>query len=118
VFPQYALAHRRSDNSPKKSSGFGFKTIMPAATLPLDFQSIVIVKLSDDERISEQLTLENMGIAISAFHRDGVVVLENAVDLEHVDKLNAILSVDALEMAKLPTTHFNDVSAVFRFIST
>jgi hypothetical protein len=26
--------------------------------------------------------------------------------------------VDAIEMAKLPTTHFNDVSAEFHFIST
>ncbi|OCL13541.1 hypothetical protein AOQ84DRAFT_310391 [Glonium stellatum] len=85
---------------------------MPAITLspPDDFQSVVIAKLSDDERISQRLTLENMGIAVSALHRDGLVVLENAVDLEHVDQLNAILTVDALEMAQLPTTHYNDVS--------
>ena len=63
--------------------------------MPLEFQEIVVVKLSDEERVSQQISEESMGLAVSALHRDGVVVLENAVDLEHVDKLNSILSAEA-----------------------
>ncbi|KAH8888056.1 hypothetical protein GQ53DRAFT_604116, partial [Thozetella sp. PMI_491] len=69
-----------------------------------------VVRLSDEERKSGIISEENIGIAVSAMHRDGLVVLENAVDANHVDKLNGILSNEAAEMAKLPTTHFNDAS--------
>lgn len=77
--------------------------------MPLQFQSAITVPLSDHERISQTITPENVGRALSALHRDGIVVLSNAVDIEHVDKLNSILSSEAQIMAKLPTTHFNDV---------
>jgi hypothetical protein len=83
---------------------------MPAAKAPYKFQDPSIVQLSDEERISGHITEENLAIAITALHRDGLVVLENAVDVEHVDQLNNLLSTEAEEMAKLPTTHFNDVS--------
>ncbi|PKS06035.1 hypothetical protein jhhlp_007869 [Lomentospora prolificans] len=84
---------------------------MPAARAPLQFQEPHIVHLSDKERVSGIITEEHIGEAISAMHRDGLVVLENAVDVEHCDKLNDILSNEAAIMAKLPTTHFNDNSA-------
>ncbi|KAF3762110.1 hypothetical protein M406DRAFT_232692, partial [Cryphonectria parasitica EP155] len=71
----------------------------------------VIIKLSDGERTSGRITEEHVGAAVSAMHRDGLVVLENAVDVEHIDKLNSILSSEAEAMAKLPTTHFNDNSS-------
>jgi len=83
---------------------------MPAAKMPRAFQEVVAVPLSDEERDLGTLSEENMGIAVSAMHRDGIVVLENAVSLEHVDKLNNILMSEAEEMAKLPTTHFNENS--------
>jgi hypothetical protein len=86
---------------------------MPSAKMPLQFQSATTVPLSDQERISQTITPENVGIALSAFHRDGIVVLSNAVDIEHVDRLNSILSSEAEIMAKLPTTHFNDVCLFF-----
>lgn len=56
------------------------------------------------------MTIENIGIAISAMHRDGLVVLENAVDTSHMDAINTILVKDAEEMAKMDSTHFNGVS--------
>ena len=68
------------------------------------------MRLTDQERTSGVITEENIGTAMSALHRDGLVVLENAVDVEHIDNLNKILSDEAEAMAKLPTTHFNDVS--------
>ena len=85
---------------------------MPAAKLPKEFQSVVKVLLSDGERKNGTVSEENMGRAVSAMHRDGICVLENAVDLEHVDKLNRILMAEADEMANLPTTHFNDVGSL------
>ena len=72
-------------------------------------QSVVIVQLSDEERLGGKLSLEHVGKAVAALHRDGIVVLENAVDVAHMDEINEILCSEADEMAKLPTTHFNDV---------
>lgn len=83
--------------------------------MPLYHQEVVKVPLTENERDSQTISDEHLGAAISALHRDGIVVLENAVDLDHVDKLNTILSDEADIMAKLPTTHFNDVSANFVF---
>ena len=76
----------------------------------LCFQDVVKVRLSDTERTKGTLTAENLAFAVSAMHRDGVCVLENAVDLNHVSTLNRILVDDAPELAKMPTTHFNNVS--------
>lgn len=86
--------------------------------MPLSYQSIVSIPLSDDERKSGTITDEHLAAAISAVQRDGIAVLENAVDLEHVDKLNSILSTEAEILAKLPTTHFNDVSDLHLYPST
>ncbi|OCL04122.1 phytanoyl-CoA dioxygenase family protein [Glonium stellatum] len=82
---------------------------MPAAKMPLSFQELVIVPLSDQERDSQTISPENVGKAVSAMHRDGIVVLENAVNPDHIDKLNSVLSPEAEVMAKLPTTHFNSI---------
>lgn len=76
---------------------------------PLLHQDIVIVRLSEKERTTGSMTAENLGITVTAMHRDGVVVLENAVDTEHCDSLNGILVEEAETMARLPTTHFNEV---------
>ena len=86
---------------------------MPAAKLPsqeFEFQEPYIVKLTDEERDTGVLSPENVAYAIAAMHKHGLVVLENAVDVAHADKLNSILSTEAEHMAKLPTTHFNDNS--------
>ena len=73
-------------------------------------QKVVIVRISESERSRGEISDDNLGMAVAAMHRDGIVVLENAVDVSHVDKLQSILAADAEMMAKLPTTHFNDVS--------
>jgi hypothetical protein len=79
------------------------KTVRP-------FQNLMAVPLSDEERDSQTITPEHVGLAVSAMHRDGIVVLDNAVNVSHIDTLNSILSPQAEVMAKLPTTHDNDVS--------
>ena len=83
---------------------------MPSSKMELQSQSVVVVPLSEDERLSGRTTSEHVGKAVAALHRDGLVVLENAVATRHMDELNGILCSEAAEMAKLPTTHFNDVS--------
>jgi hypothetical protein len=77
--------------------------------MPLHFQTLTTVPLSDKERISQTITPENIAVALTALHRDGIVCLSNAVDVSHIETLNTILSNEAEIMAKLPTTHFNDV---------
>lgn len=83
---------------------------MPSQKMQYQYQAPSVVVLSDEERLSGHMTAENVGQAVAAFHRDGLVVLENAVDTTHMDILNEILCSEAKEMATLPTTHFNDVS--------
>lgn len=75
-----------------------------------EFQNPVIVKISDDERISGQMTAEHVAEAVIAFHRDGFVALENIVDPEHCDKLNAFMVEEANVMMEDPKTVWNDVS--------
>ncbi|RDW69909.1 putative phytanoyl-dioxygenase family protein [Coleophoma crateriformis] len=72
------------------------------------FQELTTIPLSDRERIDQTISVDHVAVALSALHRDGIVCLANAVDLEHIDLLNSILSAEAEEMAQLPTTHFND----------
>jgi uncharacterized protein (DUF2267 family) len=86
---------------------------MPSSKPQYQSQSVVIVRLSNEERLSGKVTAEHVGKAVAALHRDGVVVLENAVDPAHMDTINEILRSEAEEMAKLPTTHFNDVGLSF-----
>jgi hypothetical protein len=83
---------------------------MPSQKMEYQFQTPSVVVLSDEERLSGHMTMENVGHAVAALHRDGLVVLENAVEPTHMDNLNDILCPEAEEMAKLPTTHFNNVS--------
>jgi hypothetical protein len=83
---------------------------MPSQKMEYQFQTPSVVVLSDEERRSGHMTMEHVGHAVAALHRDGLVVLENAVDPAHMDNLNNILCPEAEEMAKLPTTHFNNVS--------
>lgn len=74
------------------------------------FQDPTIVKLSDDERASGQMTVEHIAEAVIALHRDGFVVLENVVDPEHCDKLDVLMCEEADRMATDPKTIWNDVS--------
>ena len=85
---------------------------MPSAESQLEFQEAAAIKLSDHERTTGSITEDHLAEAIAAIHRDGLVVLENAVDIDHIDTLNSLLSNEAEAMAKLPTTHFNDVCTV------
>lgn len=83
---------------------------MGAAKLELQFQNPVIVRLSEEERISGCMTEENVAMAVLGFHRDGVVILENAVDQQHCNTLNEAMTKEVYEVFNDPKTHFNDAS--------
>ncbi|KAF3285194.1 hypothetical protein TWF970_010275 [Orbilia oligospora] len=50
---------------------------------------------------------ELLASSIKYLHASGVIVLENAIDVEHLDALNAVLAPQAKELANTPGRHFN-----------
>jgi hypothetical protein len=44
--------------------------------------------------------------AITAIAEDGLVILENAVELAHVDALNEQMVKDTMDLVNRATTHF------------
>lgn len=81
---------------------------MPAAR-SYQFQEVTVIPLSNKERASQTISNENLGAAVAAVQRDGIVVLSNAVDPREMDTLNEVLCEEAHIMKHLPTTHFNEV---------
>jgi hypothetical protein len=47
------------------------------------------------ELAAGKFTSQNLEKALIALHQDGLVVLENVVDLQHLEKLNAVMTKDA-----------------------
>ena len=47
----------------------------------------IVIRLTDEERLSGKTRLETIQQCLYAYHRDGFVVLENAIDEGLVDKL-------------------------------
>lgn len=58
----------------------------------------ITVPVSDAERASRTLTLQNLELATRALHRDGLVVLSNAIDTTRLDILNRKMVQDALTL--------------------
>jgi len=74
----------------------------------MKYQNPTYVKLTDEERISGKMSRENMAQAVIGFQRDGVVILENAVDPAHCDALNKEMKDALPEVLKDPHTQWND----------
>lgn len=70
-------------------------------------QQVHSIHVSDDIRISGDASPELIAEAVSYLHRDGILVLENAVDAGHLDTLQALLGPETLEIARNPHHHFN-----------
>jgi ectoine hydroxylase-related dioxygenase (phytanoyl-CoA dioxygenase family) len=70
-------------------------------------QEIHTVHVPEDVRKSGKATLELVAEGAAFLHKDGIVVLDNAIDTVHVDALNAKLAPEALEIARDPNHHFN-----------
>ena len=72
----------------------------------------VVIHLSDEERDTGVLTPLHMFEAIDAFFVDGVVVLENAVEVKYVDALNERMLPDTEELKRNPDKiHWNQGQA-------
>ena len=61
----------------------------------------IAVKVSAEEVKRKQLTWQNLERATRALHRDGLVVLENVIELEKLDTLNNLMITDAKSLQSL-----------------
>lgn len=86
-----------------------FKRTEEGAEEKLQFQEVVKVVLSDKERLTGKLTDENMAMAVLGFIRDGIAVLENAVDPAHCEAIEKVMLDELPELIKSPKVHWNDV---------
>lgn len=69
-------------------------------------QEVRKIHIQDSDRQSAA-TPEIIAEAVTYLHRDGIVVLENAVDPAHIDALEARLGPEADEIARNSDHHFN-----------
>lgn len=53
------------------------------------------VHVAPDEVSAGRLTWQNLELAVRAIHRDGLVVLENIIEHDRLDNLNARMVEDA-----------------------
>lgn len=74
---------------------------------PLHDQTIHTVHIPEEVRKSGKPSLELIAEGAAFLHKDGIIVLDNAIDVTHIDTLNAKLSPEALEIANDPDHHFN-----------
>ncbi|OCT52245.1 phytanoyl-CoA dioxygenase family protein [Cladophialophora carrionii] len=74
---------------------------------PVHDQTVHTVHIPEDVRISGKPTLDIITEGVSFLHKDGIIVLDNAIDVAHIDTLNDKLSPEALEIANDPDHHFN-----------
>lgn len=68
---------------------------------------VTCIQLTAQELSSKQLSSHNLQAAVEALHRDGLVVLSNAVNPEHLDKLNERMVPEAQVLYARETTHRN-----------
>jgi len=70
-------------------------------------QEIHTIYIPEEVRKAGIPSLELIAEGASFLHKDGIIVLDNAIDVSHIDTLNAKLSPEALEIANDPDHHFN-----------
>ncbi|KAI1076688.1 hypothetical protein F5B20DRAFT_584108 [Whalleya microplaca] len=68
---------------------------------------VTLIELTPEELSTRKIGSHNLQAAVEALHRDGIVVLKNAVDVGHLDKLNARMVPEAKDLYARPTTHRN-----------
>lgn len=74
---------------------------------PLHDQTVHTVHIPEPVRESGVPTLDLIAEGVSFLHKDGIIILDNAISTSHIDTLNAKLSPEALEIANDPAHHFN-----------
>ncbi|ORY70922.1 uncharacterized protein BCR38DRAFT_453603 [Pseudomassariella vexata] len=68
---------------------------------------VTLIELTAEELATKRIGSHHLQAAVEALHRDGLVVLENAVDTSHLDTLNARMVHEAESLYTRPTTHRN-----------
>ncbi|EQB56309.1 hypothetical protein CGLO_03687 [Colletotrichum gloeosporioides Cg-14] len=68
---------------------------------------VTSIKISEEQRLSCIPSAEIVGEAVGILNRDGIVVLENAVDEEHLRILNDKLCSEVPALIEDPNTHWN-----------
>lgn len=66
-----------------------------------------LIELTKEELQTKKIGSHNIQAAVEALHRDGLVVLKNAVSVDHLDRLNARMVPEAKELYTRPSTHRN-----------
>ena len=74
---------------------------------PVYDQKVHAIHIPESVRVSEKPTLDIIAEGAAFLHKDGIIVLENAISTAHIDTLNDKLSPEALEIANDPDHHFN-----------
>jgi hypothetical protein len=74
---------------------------------PGQSSGVQIISLPDSARESGVLSPELMAEALTFLHRDGIIILANAIETSHLDALQAILGPEAEQIAQDPDHHFN-----------
>ncbi|KAJ0115451.1 hypothetical protein J7T55_012731 [Diaporthe amygdali] len=68
---------------------------------------VKLIELTPEELRTKKIGSHNLQAAVEALHRDGIVVLKNAVNVDHLDKLNARMVPEAKDLYSRPSTHRN-----------
>ncbi|KAJ5352607.1 hypothetical protein N7452_001581 [Penicillium brevicompactum] len=66
-----------------------------------------IIRLSDDELASKEVESHNLQRALEALNEDGLVVIQNAINPAHLDKMNERMLSDAQKLSLRKGTHVN-----------
>ncbi|KAK1075717.1 hypothetical protein LTR74_000125 [Friedmanniomyces endolithicus] len=87
---------------------------MPSKTMsdldsdhPLYDQVVHEIHIPNEMRDHGEVSDEVIAEAIAYLHRDGILILANAISPSHLDDLEAVLGPEAEEIAKDPQHHFN-----------
>lgn len=70
-------------------------------------QEVHTVPISESIRLSGAATPELIAEAVTYLHRDGIIILDNAIDTAHLDALERLLGPEANEIARDPKHHWN-----------
>jgi hypothetical protein len=71
------------------------------------YTELSCLELSPEELQSGKPSLETIQNALAALHRDGMVVLSNAISHEHLDKVKEVFWADTDEVLSWGGGHFN-----------
>ncbi|KAL5322654.1 hypothetical protein ACEPPN_010629 [Leptodophora sp. 'Broadleaf-Isolate-01'] len=90
-----------------KTGGADPTTAAEPSSPPPPPPSITTITLSPSELASKKLTSHHLQAALEALHRDGVLVLNNAISTAHLSALNARMVPEAQILYNRSTTHHN-----------